>query len=902
MKLLLHFIRKDVAALRWWLLAWTLACLTHFALRMLQLAHGDNALSATFSTTARPDYLATIIFVILIVPQIVQLDSPARGDAFWKTVPLSFWRVLAGKVTIIAIAFVLFPLALEFIYFSAAGFGATTPTAVGAWLERMLPLVLIASGAAALDRDFRVTVLLTAAAVLPVFFPAIRWNSLGSIRQLSVQTISWQSPTGWWLGVMGAIMLFWQYRSRGRHGWLMLSGLLVLTFPFRTALSPSSSNAITAKPRGGGAGQASNSESSTPAKSKLLSPIPAGVDISLDSLPEFVGFSDIRDRGQLCTVAVRLAMHHLPDGVAIGATEFEDCRIVLPNSTIAPASAQNQETTHSRFQVIGPTPQTLAQLKRILPENRWTLSAPLFPLSRAEIQKGPAYLEGRLRVNLVQFRELERSPFQEGIRWNSGLHELRLRKATRTVENSECRLHFGWQLLTTSGIAQPLPISPGDGIALVLRHDVFDASNLMATVASDGSTLYLGKIFSATAYLNQNPLEEIRIDLTRERAWHTLNADFRVGQMAGTQQISSLDAERLAFELGDVNHWQLVVEEHELIGQIEIPVRVGPLVQYPVTWQGLKEADRRNAFAVEMDRLTLQNPGDAAEVAAYLDKLFLFWAAASKDLASYYRNTLQLKLAAIGSQNLEALLERADSFLAPEASRMSYIRFGGDDENLFELSRVPDSEFAQRVRAIICDLADEAHKDSILRHLSPYFDLLPAIYEHGWEKDAIPVMKRYAQIQALPGPWNDLLAASADPDCDAALMAQVKFSALSADALNRARWRAGFPQKEFADEAWMHCTRIKLSFLLRYFSLGCAMGNERVPQDLYFLLRMGINQWQQTWQNNSPSDIADAQRTLVGLFGRYSDCPSDTAEALTWLTAHYDQLRFKPETHRYELP
>ena len=115
MNLTLHIIRKDLRALRWGMLLWVAACLTHLGLRLAQLARGDTAVLTPFwrglESTNRWDYTALIVLPILLIPLLLHLD-PLRGAlAFWKTVPISRRRLCMAKSAMLLVLFIALPFA-----------------------------------------------------------------------------------------------------------------------------------------------------------------------------------------------------------------------------------------------------------------------------------------------------------------------------------------------------------------------------------------------------------------------------------------------------------------------------------------------------------------------------------------------------------------------------------------------------------------------------------------------------------------------------------------------------------------------------------------------------------------------------------------------------------------------
>ncbi len=910
MNLLFHCLRKDVAALRWWFIAWALACFTHFALRLAQLWHGENTLPAIFRSTTRPDHLAILLLVTLIVPQIVQLDSPARPRAFWKTLPLSRWRVMSEKLTLVAIAFVLFPLLLESVYFAMAGFGGAAFPAVGAWLARLLPYICVAAGAAALARDLRVTLVLAA---------------LGAFAL----TKSAGTPSTWLLAAVALFIVCGQYGARARHGWLICGAALALGLPLLRHPAQKTAPAPSAPP--------------------LLAQTPAGLELSIDPLPEQIRFEDTRSHGPLCTIYLRLAQHHLPAGVFVKRVQFTDCQLALPNETIRPANAAELEDNVNSDN--SGAPKSLREIEQLQPEDRLVFAAPAFPLSREKLYSAPIRLEGKVRVELGRIHSLGEFPFHPGIVWSSGLHELRVTEAERLSAVGKRQLQFGLELQSTTRELGLLPHFAMSAITVLLRHDEnngFEISLTGAAPVAAGPALYktdapstdhasphigtvqqfilpeatpadsslalyktaappAGYAFPYNSVNQEGVLRTLtdparKTDLTRGRVWESVSGSLSLEPQNLLANVPSLDAERLSFENGNAGHWKIVVEQTDEVGTIAIPVHLGPVGPAPAPWFSLANQARRDAFAEELDHLILRNPEDGAEVDDYLDRLFVFTAYAPRDLADFYRNTLILKLLAVGSGNLDRLIRHADVFLAGQhESSTQPVREPYEFDDVISPRRSLVGSFSRRLRRYICDLADETHKDAILKGLSPHLDLLSAVQEQGWQAEALPIVARYAEAEPVSDSFLNFLADCGGPIASSALLAQARMGNLSVDTLERAALHSDFPEREAVASSWSNVPSHfrKYSMLLRLFAKGCKFGDERMPRDLFFLLHMDVGIWRRTWDNEE-NEVNVARKSLAELFSRCSDCPPNPTEALAWLTQRSDRLRFNPATHRYE--
>jgi regulation of enolase protein 1 (concanavalin A-like superfamily) len=178
MNLTLHIIRKDLRTLRWLVIIWVVACLTHLGLRLAQYVRSDAASLTPFwrsiESTQRWDYAAVFVLPIFIIPLVLHLD-PMRGRlSFWKTVPIGRKRLLAAKLATILALFVLLPLACEAVYFSAAGLLPVFGAALGDWSRRFLPGIAAVVLGCLFTRSLRIGAV-GIVALLCVAASACRW-------------------------------------------------------------------------------------------------------------------------------------------------------------------------------------------------------------------------------------------------------------------------------------------------------------------------------------------------------------------------------------------------------------------------------------------------------------------------------------------------------------------------------------------------------------------------------------------------------------------------------------------------------------------------------------------------------------------------------------------------------
>ena len=132
--------------MRGWFIAWAVLLATHCVLRLVQLYAGDYVLPEIFQVTIRPDHSFQWVLLLIMVPMLIQQDSPA-GANFWKARPVKPSALLAEKILILVGYFVVLPLVLDSIYFGLAGFrGGDLMNAVGRWgLVRLLVVAVLAT-------------------------------------------------------------------------------------------------------------------------------------------------------------------------------------------------------------------------------------------------------------------------------------------------------------------------------------------------------------------------------------------------------------------------------------------------------------------------------------------------------------------------------------------------------------------------------------------------------------------------------------------------------------------------------------------------------------------------------------------------------------------------------------
>jgi len=125
MNLTWHIIKKDLRALRWPLLLWTL-------LIIMKLVAGAMLLTADGTEDPqwfkRLESLAMVFagletLSVILVAALVQQDLLVGSSAFWVTRPISGGRLLRAKLAAIGLIFILWPLVVTLPWWLACGYG-----------------------------------------------------------------------------------------------------------------------------------------------------------------------------------------------------------------------------------------------------------------------------------------------------------------------------------------------------------------------------------------------------------------------------------------------------------------------------------------------------------------------------------------------------------------------------------------------------------------------------------------------------------------------------------------------------------------------------------------------------------------------------------------------------------
>ena len=427
MNLIWHLIKKDLRALRWWLVLWTLACGTHLALRLIQLTSGDAALPANFAITGRPDHLALYVLMLLIAPQIVQLDPPVSGRAFWKTLPIARWRLLTGKMLLLLALFIVLPTACELAYFAAAGFGEHTMAAVSIWAWRALPPVALVLGASVLSRDLRITALIVAAAaiLLPVGglnFLVSGWQPAAMRVAIPFSVIT--------VAVIGIALLVWQYLSAGRFAWLVVTAIVgTVAFGLWGKKIPSDPMARY---------YAANVQTQATQRATIPMPaaiqMPPGMQVDVSSLPPTSYQTNVSDNPEAkwkgTNFTFGITVSNLPTDTDVSTVWIDQESFKFDEKTYLPRSSNSG----------GSTRRIVSNQRRTLISHgekpaQLSVSAGLFDLEAVDWKSKPAELKGVMKLRLVKTTRLASFPVKPGVLWSGTLDSLTV-KSVESVQRT----------------------------------------------------------------------------------------------------------------------------------------------------------------------------------------------------------------------------------------------------------------------------------------------------------------------------------------------------------------------------------------------------------------------------------------------------------------------------------
>ena len=872
MNLTHHIIRKDLRALRWPLLLWVAACLTHLGLRLAQLARGDAAELTPFwrrlETSDRWDHLAVIVLPILLIPLLLHLD-PLRGAlAFWKSVPISRRRLLTAKSATLLAFFIALPLACEIIYFVKAGLSTVLATALADWAWRFLPGIGAVVLGCLFTRSLRVGVLGVALALCTAIW-MFQWpygrdrivHPLLTVAPAPLPGII-APPPGARLGIeaksVGFERTVFQQSANQReerlsvalnvHAAGMPADVLIRGVSFRA-------NAIHLPGRTVSAGGAGRNP--------------------LAGLPD-----------DMVVQSIRLQQNATPPARTASAAGANSNPFAFTGGSVLPAQEQRDDFGRSDggFRSSDPT--------------QWRVATEYLRFTAKDIAPAGALVEGTVHVALARRRTIATLPLDEGATWQPGLHRFALsRVSDPNALTAQFRGTLATILADPRGDTGGLALTPRTSFALWLEHTSLPYRKHLQFISSDAWRNGRAAQPAVVAFtgLFDPPFSGLT-DITRSRRRTQIEQTF--DPVAALRNgATPLQVARFSEEQAQVRNWRLTIVTYEDLGAIELP---------------LKAVVPRPAIAREEERDDLPEPGpslgklltelvvppnptreDARRILAQIADLA---ARRTEDSIRGHENALLQKIAALGPDNIDVLLT-AVAEAAPAPPRFE----NPPRQRSVWLRSWPDpNPFWQRVRHVACDLARPADKALFLRHHAPRVDLLRAIEPYGWEDDALPAMCAMAAEEPVPPWWQQVFARHPGPLTQAALLAQIRLRAVSPGQLADLIASGALPPREAASALWETALANtgNIEDLTPAFPLAVKHGVEVMPRDLLRILRLGPNDW----TGSGVTPFKTRQSAFVQSFALRSACPPSVAAAAPWLEENALALAFDDTTGRYELP
>ena len=853
MNLTLHLIRKDLRALRWPLLLWIAACLTHLGLRLAQFARGDAAPLTPFwraiETTHRWDHTALFILPILIVPLLLHLD-PLRGAlAFWKTVPISRARLLTAKCFTLAVFFIALPFVCEVVYFVKAGLSVVLATALADWAWRFLPGIAAVVLGCAFTRSLKVGV-------------------PGVALALWLATFVFQWPYG---------------RDR-------------IANPLLGSAAPKPPGLIAPPP---------GSRIEIMPKSVEFARINYGLDMTPGN--------GTRTEERLAAT-LRLHASGLPADVLVSSVRLQGANVQLPGRTLEetddasrPHSIRSSGIFVMSPNMIGPrtgaTPGQLpAQEQREefgsntgrstgMEANEWQATSGYFRVAAKEVPAAGVLVEGKVLVSLARKRLIATLPVAEGAQWQPGLHRFTLSDVSPPqATNANFHATLATVLADPLGETGRLALTPASNFSLWIEHASLPLRKRLLTIPSaswraarNAPNLQFSTDASSTS------------DITRSRKRTDFAPSF--DPIAAMRNgATPLTVARFAEEQAQMRNWHLAIVAYDDLGTIELPLKA--VVPRPVLARD--ESDELQpalpSLGVLLSEIAVpENPNAAAARKAFA-QIVEATRNRQDDSIRRHENALLRKLASLGADHLEVLLSAAAEALpAPRGYE--------NPANLRTEWVLPWNDpplFWRHVIIVACDLARPADKATILRFHSPALDLLRAIEPNGWEADALPGMCRTAATERVPPTWQDCFARHPGLETRTALLAQIRQRAANEHRV--AHWIASgvLPAREAAGEMWE--TAVANTGAIRYlmlpFPIAARHGVEIIPRDLVRILRLQ----QENFGSNENFPFKARQAGFVQSFSQHSDCPPGLAVGAPWLEENALVVQFDDATGRYELP
>jgi len=241
MKMIWHCCRKDLRHYRLLLVLWLALAVVQAAVVGVNTASANVVKTMLFTMVSFLIPLLQYVAMLIIVPLVIQAETPVGTTAFWYTRPLSRGHVLASKVLFIATVLILPPLVAELL---VLGFnGAASRHLILAGVEiviKQLRFVMVVAALAALTRRFAHFALVSACVVVGYFLLLIATWAVNVFVQALCRPISPEEMIALApsrnlvqyvvLTVSGSGVLVHQYMTRRLRGSVVIAAAAVVLY------------------------------------------------------------------------------------------------------------------------------------------------------------------------------------------------------------------------------------------------------------------------------------------------------------------------------------------------------------------------------------------------------------------------------------------------------------------------------------------------------------------------------------------------------------------------------------------------------------------------------------------------------------------------------------------------
>lgn len=225
------------------------------------------------------------------------------------------------------------------------------------------------------------------------------------------------------------------------------------------------------------------------------------------------------------------------------------------------------------------------------------------------------------------------------------------------------------------------------------------------------------------------------------------------------------------------------------------------------------------------------------------------------------------------------------------------LSFDGYGSGLWQLPGEGLNRYWQWVIRSLIQISKPGDKELFLRYHSPQIDLLFAIQRHGWEQDALPLMRDFTKREPVPLSFSRFVGRFPSPETTEALVAQIRMGAHEFFRVLDSIDSGLVDGTTAANTAWDTTVSraVSIQDVRAAFLLALNYGVESAPRDLLRIIRSGML--------DNGSDRNMNQRLLLSMLQGLSvrsDCPPKLSEGVAWLEENALELAWNPISRRYE--